>query len=66
MSHRSKLNLLWPALAATAALMRALEMILLSFWRSGSRQRKEAQAPLRTASAPSSARAAATFEEVSK
>ena len=60
---------LWPALAATAALMLALEMILLSFWRSGSSQRKEAQAPLRpasTRSAPSSASAATTFAEVSK
>jgi len=60
---------LWPALAATAALMLALEMILLSFWRSGGSQGKEGQAPLRpvsTRSAPSSARAATTFAEVSK
>ena len=57
---------LWPHLAAAAALMLALEMLLLSFWRSS--RRFDPQTPQR----PQSARETATsptspaFEEISK
>ncbi|HEU0011847.1 MAG TPA: hypothetical protein VFT34_18680, partial [Verrucomicrobiae bacterium] len=58
---------LWPALAATAALMLALEMMLLAFWR-GSR-RESAKPPFRAESflaTSASTRPTATMEDVSK
>jgi hypothetical protein len=57
---------LWPQLAATAAVMLALEMLLLSFWRISRRQ--EAQTPLGGQSLVTSTatRTAEQLEEVTK
>jgi hypothetical protein len=56
---------LWPALAAAAALFLALEMLLLSFWRSS--RRREAQTPfIAERTIPSLPRPTASLEEVSE
>ncbi len=58
---------LWPALAATAAVMLALEMLLLSLWRRG--RREETQTLLRTSStnaALATTQPTPTLEEVYK